>query len=235
VDKGNDIKRKSDLNKYKTAFEDYYNDTDCYPPEALWNGCECGGNCLSPHLETFFCDPTTKQRYYYAPFPDEDGVSDPCKGYRLFTKLQNAADPDIYLVGCSPTNGCGVGILASYNYGITFPGPLTASDFVPETPPITPTATPTPIPGNSFCLGGQESINPEDRICNVKTGCAPAYGPPEYENKPPCNIVLVQEFGCQSFLNSSDCETLCKSDYANTKCDATQTIDCRAYRSPQCQ
>jgi prepilin-type N-terminal cleavage/methylation domain-containing protein len=137
VAKANDAKRKEDFNKYKIAFEDYYNDKNCYPTEADWNACSCGGNCLSPYMDKFLCDPTTRARYLYLP-PIDDDV---CSGYRLFAKLENKGDPDISASGCSWALGCGKDApLSQYNYGIAMGGRLTAVDFYPN-------PSPAPVPG----------------------------------------------------------------------------------------
>jgi type II secretory pathway pseudopilin PulG len=221
--KAHDATRKEHLNAFKIAFEDYYNDNNCYPSQEMWDGCVCGGNCLSPFMDTFLCDPITKQKYYYYPFVNDSGVSDPCLGYRLYTKLDNTGDPDIARVGCGPNKGCGDGILASYNYGITLPGPLTDPSFVPDVIPLASTTTPTPIPGSNFCLGDGTTN------CNVKSGCAPDY------DKRPCNLVLIENFGCRGFVDANECSALCRSDYNTYKCAATETLNCRTWRSPQCQ
>lgn len=139
VSKARDTQRKEHLNKFRIAFEDYYNDIGCYPSLTLWNSCTCDGNCLSPHMEKFLCDPTTRTRYYYTSVVEGGDQEDcPTLGYRLFAKLENKGDPDIVAVGCSPVIGCGAGYLANYNWGINMGGALTAADFDPNaTPPPT--------------------------------------------------------------------------------------------------
>jgi Tfp pilus assembly protein PilE len=217
VAKANDAKRKEDLNKYKIAFEDYYNDHNCYQTEEFWNNCTCGGNCLSPYMEKFLCDPTTRQKYYYKSITDADGNPDPCLGYQLYARLENSVDPDINGVGCSWIRGCGFDApLSLYNYGIAVGGSLTAADFVPNP---TPSSTPSPTPlGINFCLGDGS------KKCNVKTGCAPDYG------KRDCNEVLINEFGCRGFTNASECSSLCRADYDTYKCPATETLTCVSYK-----
>lgn len=144
LSKARDTTRKADLGKYIIAFEDYYNDNGCYPTKEVWDACECGSACLAPYMDKFLCDPATRQKYYYFPFSNEEGIVDSCIGCRLYAKLENTGDPDIRNVGCSPTLGCGEGLLASYNYGIAIGGPLTAADFNPN---ITPTPTSAYPPG----------------------------------------------------------------------------------------
>jgi len=185
VAKANDAKRKEDLNKYKIAFEDYYNDHNCYPTQAMWEACTCESACLSPYMEKFLCDPTTKQEYYYVQLTD-------CKGYQLYTKLENKGDPDITRVGCSWSEGCGYDIpLSLYNYGIAVGGSLTAADFNPNTTP-TPTSVYAPgcerIPGEDFhacntngeCNGHPSSDFPDRCPVGFRTGnCCVASGCPE--------------------------------------------------------
>src|SRR5690606_1314839 len=61
--KARDARRKDDLEKIRVAFEDYYNDNQCYPaPETLTS---CGSAQLSPYLQSVPCDPVDKQPYAY--------------------------------------------------------------------------------------------------------------------------------------------------------------------------
>jgi len=223
IAKANDAKRKDNLNEFRIAFENYYNDNSCYPTEAVWNGCTCDGNCLSPYMENFLCDPTTRQKYFYYPFNKPEPDVNTCIGYRLYAKLENRGDPDIISVGCDWIRGCGDDDRASYNYGISMTGSLTAADFVPN-PTSTPTPTPIPIiMGEFFCLGDGS------RICNAQTGCVPTF------DKRYCNEVLINEFGCQGFVSKSSCDSLCETRYDQYKCPATETLDCLAWRRTPCQ
>ena len=63
VNKANDSRRKSDLNKFKIAFEEYFGDNGNYPNYSQivdWNKAE---NCnktvsgMSKYLDKWFCDP----------------------------------------------------------------------------------------------------------------------------------------------------------------------------------
>ena len=170
VAKAHDAKRLDHLATFRVTFEDYYNDHGCYPSKEMWdNECTCDGNCLTPYMNSFFCDPVKGSKYYYYPFTGEDGVTpDPCKGYRLYTKLDDESDSSITTVGCSPTGGCGSGALASYNYGIAMGGSLYDGTAAPAT-----TTTPTVY---------------------ISPGCASAGGPHACDKGGTCNGFDVLDF-----------------------------------------
>lgn len=121
IEKGRDGRRKSDLQKIKIAFENYYSDNDCYPPDTILDN--CGGSELSPYMATIPCDPKTKTKYLYAP----EGGS--CPGYyRVFANLEVDEDPVIEELGCHTDAGCGayqyfqlqLGLAAlEYDYGVS--------------------------------------------------------------------------------------------------------------------
>lgn len=193
VAKANDSKRKEDLNKYKIAFEDFYNDNNCYPTEDEWNGYRCDTADFVPYMNNFLCDPTTRQHYYYESFTDANGLDIPCTGYKLYAKLENKGDPDIGNVGCGWTMGCGVGTLANYNYGISVGGPLTAADFNPN-PTSTPTDSPVGMPGF-----GPPPPDP---------GCASADGPWACNTAGVCNNFSAGDFSngrCSVGFATNDC------------------------------
>lgn len=106
--KSRDATRKGDLNRVKVAFEDYYNDNNCYPPAGSLNA--CGSSALQPYLHSIPCDPLSDDPYLYAP------LDNACAGYRLHASLENNDDPDIAEAGCDGDGGCGYG--SSYNFGI---------------------------------------------------------------------------------------------------------------------
>ena len=102
IKKGNDAKRKKDLDQLRLVLEDYYNDNNRYP--ALLN---CGDE-LSPWLKNIPCEPGGKKSYLYE---TNAGGS----YFRIYTRLENEEDRTIDQVGCS--GGCGPG--GDYNYGVT--------------------------------------------------------------------------------------------------------------------
>lgn len=115
VAKARDADRKKDLQTIKVAFENYYNDKGCYPPEGSLE--DCGSVALDPWLKQIPCD-ELGQPYLYLPVNDESGH--PCAGYRVLTQLTVLNDPMIKKVGCP--GGCGVPLGIEhperYNYGI---------------------------------------------------------------------------------------------------------------------
>ena len=111
IEKGRDAKRKDDLDKIKVAYENYYSDNDCYPPEdALSNRASTE---LDPYMSVVPRDPFTDEAYRYISLPNV------CPGYKILTKLEYESDPSILEVGCFAT-ACGAS--ADYldvNYGVS--------------------------------------------------------------------------------------------------------------------
>lgn len=88
--KGNDAKRKADLNRIGVAAEEYEKDHNCYPPADLVV-CTPVDSGLQPYLNNIPCDPITHLSYYYEPGPGS------CPAwYRIFTKLENTTDASIF-------------------------------------------------------------------------------------------------------------------------------------------
>ena len=145
--KGNDARRKSDLDKLRIALEDYHNDKSCYLADSPAGSnilTNCNGTQFSPYVKNIPCDPVLKTPYLYTPIS-----SDGCSGYRLCTKLQDLTDSDIIRRKCHPTDGCGWG--AGYNYCIASGTTITPDGeqfgTLSSTPtPLSPTPTPTPTP-----------------------------------------------------------------------------------------
>ncbi len=168
IDKAYDSRRKSDLTMIRRAFEEYYNDHNCYPPLTILSPCK--GPQLQPYIPEVPCDPVKKLPYKYIAM-DENNL---CKGYRLFASLANTSDPDITAVGCSPISGCGYG--SEWNWGFSAGGTLTAPGFDPN---LVPTPTPPPQPGRYAC-------DPSG-ICNsygdpIASGCPVTYNQSDCNN-----------------------------------------------------
>ena len=142
INAGKDVQRKTDLVNIRRAFEEYYNDHECYPPADILTN--CNGNQLLPTLERIPCDPVSGQPYLYTPESD----TNLCIGNRLCAKLQDLSDPDITKLGCDPVAGCGWG--AYWNYCLANGTTSTGLN------PITPTPTPIPagLNGSYACRGG---------------------------------------------------------------------------------
>ena len=135
--RAHDAQRKTDVANIRRAFEEYYNDKNCYPPLDILNDCWSTTSDISPYLAKIPCDPTTQEPYKY----ESDSQTNTCVGNRVCTKLQDWADPDITTLGCHPQNGCGWG--AYWNYCLATGTTVTAPGFDPG---ATPTQAPTPTP-----------------------------------------------------------------------------------------
>lgn len=108
IRKTHDGKRKADLAKLKTVFEDYYNDHNCYPNDL--------GELAPDYISQVPTDPSTHDFYEYSR-PD-------CDTYRIYAKLEYEEDLAIAEVGCE--SGCGPGGgteggTCTYNYGACSP------------------------------------------------------------------------------------------------------------------
>lgn len=124
--KGNDSKRKADLDRIKIAVEEYEKDNNCYPPAALMM--KCGNDAdiaIHPYLSNVPCDPTTGEPYRY-----EVGSTTCPDWFRIFSLLQYTKDPSVIL-NIGPTDD------PNYNYYVS-------SDNAPI--PIGSSSTPTGLP-----------------------------------------------------------------------------------------
>lgn len=162
-DKATDAKSKADLARLKIAFEDYYNDHNCYPPDTWFdNADDCGTPQLAPYLAQIPCDPRTGEPYVL----ETDGSS--CGDwFKLYAQLtQTASDPSS-LALCGP-GGSSLGTygVSSSNTSVTIDCSAIStpsSTPVPTVPPhaegmysCTPTRTcdnhqPTPYASPSNC------------------------------------------------------------------------------------
>lgn len=169
IHKTNDSRRKTDLYKIQKAFEEYFNDKQCYPSLAILDS--CGSASLAPYLPAVLCDPITKVPYLYMV-----GQPSVCSGYRVCTKLENLNDPDITRIGCDPVQGCGWA--SGYNYCVSAGLPTTTT--IPgggggEEEPIPGTPTATPEPGFYACSPGGGCNNYADPVA---AGCPVTYAAP---------------------------------------------------------
>lgn len=174
ISKGNDAKRKADINRLKIAVEEYEKDHNCYPQSVE---CIKDPTSLQPYLDIIPCDPTTHQSYAYEP-----GGSVSCPSWwRLYADLENKQDPSITL-GLE-YNG------KSYNYVQISDNapPVSASTPSPTQIPTPTTAPPTtsPIPGYYGCdsAGICQPLNAPNCVPNYHSStcqneCRDFYGNP---------------------------------------------------------
>jgi prepilin-type N-terminal cleavage/methylation domain-containing protein len=125
VFKGNDAKRKTDLNRISIALEEYEKDNDCYPlPDLV----VCNpGIGLRSYLDKIPCDPINNSSYLYE---YEDSTCP--KWYRIYTNLENENDND-YLADIGPNS--------SFSYYVDSPNAPAI---------IVPESTPSPTQGNEI-------------------------------------------------------------------------------------
>lgn len=188
--KAQDAQRKDDLEDLRIAFEDYYNDNECYPDMTILNN--CGGNDLKPYLNEIPCDPKDNTPYVGSSLGD-----DGCSGYRVLTKLVNKSDPNIESMGCDAVNGCFYSDPA-YNYGIAMGAPLTSASWVTVMPTAAPTATTAPTPTLS---PGHWVIAPDGTCSHYTVDYYPTAGcPQDYPDYNACFAVS----GCTSSCTEDD-------------------------------
>lgn len=184
IDKARDSQKKTHLQRLKTAFEDYFNDHECYPPDGIL--AECNGQQLKPYLDKIPCDPVTKAAYTYLP-----DLSQPAciKSYKIFTHLNNLSDPMIAAIGCNGQLGCGYD--STLNYGVSS-GNTPLSILEPSSPAPNPSLNPSPASQYYYCQteGNCTIFNPSDKQCS-----------PSYINDPNCDPQ-----GCIGIV--SDCHQL---------------------------
>ncbi|OGM83814.1 hypothetical protein A2434_01610 [Candidatus Woesebacteria bacterium RIFOXYC1_FULL_41_14] len=158
--KGNDSKRKADLDRIKIAVEEYEKDNNCYPPSSLM--VKCGSDAdiaIHPYLNDVPCDPTTRKAYRY-----EVEASTCPDWYRIYSLLQ-------YLQDLSVIPNIGPAGDQNYNY-------YTSSNNAPpviagETTHI-PTGSGAAPPG---CTKQYGCINQQCVEIPLDSNCAPTCQP----------------------------------------------------------
>lgn len=149
--KAHDARRKDDLERIRIAFEDYFNDKECYPPEGSLD--LCGSETLSPYLREIPCDPLSEEPYAYEPVAN-------CGGYRVYAILDHKQDPQIERLDCDGPEGCGAVSGVEYNYGIAVGVDLYGGGAV--------IASPTPSPFAEFVYACDST-----GVCNKFNGDNP--------------------------------------------------------------
>ncbi len=199
-----DARRKADLERIKIAFEDYYNDHNCYPPSDILNN--CGGAELQPYLGEIPCDPFTRAPYVYVPFAGNE-----CKGYRVLANLEDDDDPIVGEAGCTSSCGCGFG--PDYTYGVSSGVPLVQDQCTPITPLASspspsgstggsgssPSPATTPSPSASAAPSPSMSPIPGTYACDPAGACN-LYENPQAAG---CDITFADQY-CQNMCNRVD-------------------------------
>jgi prepilin-type N-terminal cleavage/methylation domain-containing protein len=93
VNRGNDARRKKDLQRIKVALEEYLSDKGCYPGSDLVTQMNEAVNCdktiFSPWLKNWPCDPLGRPYYVIV---EDSGCP---KWFKVLTELDNHKDRDI--------------------------------------------------------------------------------------------------------------------------------------------
>jgi general secretion pathway protein G len=180
--KGNDAKRKGDIDRIKIAVEEYEKDHNCYPLSQLVT-CKPSGSGLQPYLDRIPCDPVTGASYYYE---YQDSV---CPGwFRVYAVLENIKDGSVTL---------GIGPNGAFNY-------VAASGNAPPTGSSTgPSASPGPTPGPTSTATPQENFYGCSKLVCVPILWDPVRGGPEcdpnYQNSSCYGVCNVPANDCVSW------------------------------------
>ncbi|PIR64519.1 MAG: hypothetical protein COU63_03445 [Candidatus Pacebacteria bacterium CG10_big_fil_rev_8_21_14_0_10_36_11] len=190
ISRARDAQRKDDLEDLRIAFEDYYNDNECYPDLTMLNN--CGGADLQPYLKEIPCDPQDELPYLGFSFE-----GDWCAGYRVLAQLENLNDPSIEDVGCDQVNGCYYQD-TSYNYAIAMGAPMTAGWNQVAGPTPLPTATSAPTP---TLEPGSWVIAPDGTCDHYTFAYLPTAGCPDtYNSYDECFVIS----GCTGSCTEDD-------------------------------
>lgn len=153
--KGNDAKRKSDLDTIKIAIEEYEKDNNCYPNPTSMTKCGTDASiAIHPYLNNVPCDPVTDK-----PYPYETDGSTCADWFRLYSLLQNTKD-----VTAIP----GIGPESIYNFYMS-------SDNAPIPAGVSSTPYPTAPPGS--CTKKYGCINQQCVEVQLDVNCNPVCQP----------------------------------------------------------
>lgn len=138
--KAEDARAKGELDRLKIAFEDYYNDHNCYPPAAWFDGPEdCNSQNLRPYMTNLQCDRKTGLPYKYETDPTG------CKSFMLYGIPDSTngtycdSDGNLYTYETTSSN-----IAASTGCPTPTPAPSVAPSIAPS-----PSPSPSPLPSPS--------------------------------------------------------------------------------------
>lgn len=200
INKAKDMERKADLERLRIAFNDYYNDDQCYPVDTILDN--CGGQELVPYLGEIPCDPVYKLPYCYI----ADGSS--CsQSFKLLAPLTNSFDPIIKKLFCDTGIYCGYepecdalinppagSDYTGFNYGVTSGNVQLANPDATPAPSTTPSPSPSATPGGFACSAGN--------VGGGIPGSCNSYADPEGA-------------GCPDSWEASDCNSECTLDPTN--------------------
>lgn len=150
--KADDAKTKSDLNKLKIVFEDYFGDHNCYPPTTYFDDIsDCNSNQLSPYLNVLLCNKKTGLPYTYT----TDGTSCP-QWFKVYGTISDVNDEKYKLFLDTNSNTLGTYAVSSSNLSM-YESSGSTSQIV------------SPPPSNFYyyCsgIGNCTSFDPTIRLC----------------------------------------------------------------------
>lgn len=94
INKANDARRKKDLNRLRTAYEEYFSDKGYYPPHTEIDTVVCGSNWRG--LNPFPCDPVSHKPYIVLLDGDDYTANSAApRWFKIYTNLSYKKDPDI--------------------------------------------------------------------------------------------------------------------------------------------
>lgn len=177
-----DAKIKDDLHLLRIAFEEYYNDNNCYPPAEWFDGAEdCGSANFAPYMREIPCNPKTALPY------NLEYDSTTCGWFKMYANLQSAdTDPDVQALcvydgsGNSEYNYC----TASTNTTCTINCPTPSGSPTP-----TPSGSPAPSDPSSsyYYCQGTDNCTVYNSLLETCT--------PSYTNDPNCGWNCSTEIG----------------------------------------
>jgi prepilin-type N-terminal cleavage/methylation domain-containing protein len=171
INKGFDRRRKHDLTRIKTGFEEYYSDNGCYPPESIMDVCGDGAAGLQPYLSFIPCDPKSKEPYGVRV---ED--SDCPQWFKIYASLQYEQDSIINELGC--LNGCGPDNnddgVSDYNYGVHSTN-VSLSDIATGTCSGFYYVWDCTPGDDGFCGEGEDKRLPQCNVRPSKPSCSPYF------------------------------------------------------------
>ncbi len=156
-----DAIRKTHIEKFRIALEEYFADYQRYPPVEVF--LDCDGPALAPYLTKMPCDPVTNEPYHY--------VTDVRRQkYSLYARLVVESDPIIADRGCD--TGCGPDLnndgRGDFNYGVSSEQAAVGQKDNTQVMPTCGSGT------NKFCSPGScgNCCPGESYRCNAEgTGC----------------------------------------------------------------
>jgi prepilin-type N-terminal cleavage/methylation domain-containing protein len=171
-DQAADAKTKSELERLKIAFEDYYNDNNCYPPAAWFDSsADCGSGQLAPYMSSIPCNPRTNLPYAY----ETDATG--CSWFKLYGNLSNPSDTAALTSNVTLGGAIYNYAVASSNVVLDTGGTIT---YDPSRPYYCSAAPPagsdqgncTAIPTGYACSPAYETSNCDGSVTGAKCGTA---------------------------------------------------------------